>query len=67
MGKEIKEKVEKHLKENEGAFGVVWGVNSCTILDAEGNAIEDFMVDVEEDGEIYYTPISDPSTTLRVE
>ena len=66
LTKESKEKVEKSLKENEFAISVVWGEDSCTTLDAEGKAIEDFMIDVENDGEIYYTPVSNPSVTLNV-
>lgn len=66
LTKEAKEKVEKYLKENECAISVVWGEDSCTALDAEGKAIEDFMIDIENDGEIYYTPVSNPSVTLNV-
>lgn len=65
LSKETKGKVEKYLRENECAISVVWGEDSCTALDAKGNAIEDFMIDVEED-EIYYTPVSNPSVTLQV-
>lgn len=67
LSKNIKEKVEKYLKKNECANSIVWGKDSCTAFDAEGNAIDDYMIDVEEDGAIYYTPISTPSTTLIVE
>ena len=66
LTKETKEKVEKSLKENECAISVEWGEDSCTIFDAEGKAIEDFMIDNEDDGEIYYTPVSNPSVTLQV-
>ena len=67
ISKETKERVEKYLKENELAKSVVWGEDSCTTFDAKGNAIEDFMIDVEEDGVIYYTPVSNPSVTLNVD
>lgn len=66
LSKEVKEKVEKYLKEHECAISVVWGKDSCTALDAEGKAIEDFMIDIEDEGEIYYTPVSIPSVTLNV-
>lgn len=66
LTKEAKEKVEKYLKENECAISVVWGEDFCTALDAEGKAIEDFMIDIENDGEICYTPVSNPSVTLNV-
>lgn len=67
ISKETKQKVEKCLKKNELAKSVVWGEDSCTTFDAKGNAIEDFMIDVEEDGVIYYTPVSNPSVTLNVD
>ena len=66
LTKETKEKVEKCLKTNECAISVLWGEDSCTIFEAEGKAIEDFMIDVEGDGEIFYTPVSTPSVTLQV-
>lgn len=66
LSKEAKEKVEKYLKKNECAISVVWGEDSCTALDAEGKAVEDFMIDIEDDGEIFYTPVSNPSVTLQV-
>ena len=66
LTKEAKEKVENYLKGNECAISIVWGEDSCTILESEGKAIEDFLIDVEEDGEIYYTPVSTSSVTLNV-
>ena len=66
LSKERKEKVEKYLRENESAVSVVWGEDSCTTLDANGKTIDDYMIDIDEDGEIYYTPVSDPSVTLNV-
>lgn len=66
LSKETREKVERCLTEKEYAISVVWSKDSCTTLDAKGNAIEDFMIDVEDDGEIYYTPVSNPSVTLQV-
>lgn len=66
LTKGAKEKVEKCLKENECAISVDWGEGSCTIINAEGKAIEDYLIDVEDDGAIYYTPVSNPSVTLQV-
>lgn len=66
LAKEAKEKVEKCLKENECAISVDWGDDSCTIFNAEGKAIEDFRIDVEANGTIFYTPVSNPSVTLQV-
>lgn len=67
ISEEDKKKVEKYLKENECAISVIWGKDSCTIFDASGIAIEDFMIDIDEDGSIYYTAVSDPSVSLNVE
>ena len=67
ISKESKIKVEKYLKENECANSIIWGEDSCTIFDAKGNAIEDFMINIEEDGCIYYTPVSYPSVTIEIE
>ena len=64
--KETKEKVEKYLREIEFVIYVEWGDGSCTTFDAHGNTIDDFMIDVEDDGEIFYTPVSNPSVTLQV-
>ena len=66
LTKGTKEKVEMYLIENEGASSVVWGVDSCTIFDVKGRAIEDFMIDIEEDDSIYCTPVSNTSTTIQV-
>ena len=66
LTKETKEKVEKSLKENECAISVGWWENSCTISNEEGKAIEDFMIAVEANGAIFYTPVSNPSVTLQV-
>lgn len=61
-----KEKVENSLRVKERAFRIEWGEDSCTAFDANGIAIDDYMIE-EEDGEIYYTPVSNPSVTLIVE
>ena len=66
LTKGTKEKVEMYLIENEGASSVVWGVDSCTIFNVEGRAVEDFMIDIEENDSIYCTPVSNTSTTIQV-
>lgn len=62
-----KKKIEKYLKENECAVRVTWGEDFCTIFDKDSKAIEDFMIDIEEDSAIYYTHVSYYSVTLKVE
>lgn len=66
LTKEVKEKVEKYLKENECAISVVWGEDYCTTFDAKGKGIDDYLIDVEDNGEIYYTPVSCWRVTLQV-
>ena len=66
LTKGTKEKVEMYLIENEGASSVVWGVDSCTIFNVEGRAVEDFTIDIEENDSIYCTPVSNTSTTIQV-
>lgn len=63
---EVKEKVEKYLRENEGACDIVWGPDSCTIFDEDGNAIDDFMIDVE-DGHIDCTSVENYQVTIEIE
>lgn len=67
ISKETREKVERCLGEKECAISVVWGEDSCTTFNAENKPIEDFMIDVEDNGDIYYTPVSHTSVTLAVE
>ncbi len=67
LSNETKEKVKNYLKKNEGATSIVWGEDSCTILDEKNEPIDDFMIDVEEDGEVYCTAVSCPSVTLLVD
>ena len=63
--KSIKEKVEACLRKNEGASSVIWGEDSCTTLDENNQVIDDFMIDVEDDG-IFYTSVSNYGVTLSV-
>lgn len=66
ISKAIKEKVEKCLKENECAISVEWGIDSCTAFDVDGKAIDDFLIDIDEDRNVWYTPISCWQVTLPV-
>jgi len=67
LSKVEKERVECYLKKAENANSIVWGKDSCTAFDSKGKAIDDYMIDVEDDGTIYYTPVSDTSITLSIE
>ncbi len=67
MTEELKAKVEQFLLENEGGTSVVWGDDVCTTYDEEGQAIDDYMIDVEDNGDVCYTPVSCPSVTGLIE
>lgn len=66
FSKEIKEKVEKYLKENECATSVVWAGDYCRTFDENG-VIEDFMINIDEDGVLCVTPKENWQVTLTIE
>ena len=63
---EVKEKVEKYLKEYEGAYNIIWGDDYCTTFDKDGIGIDDYIIEVE-DGYIYYTSVEYNQVTLEIE
>ena len=65
---DIKERVEKHLKKHECAVGIEWSEDEgyCTTIDADGNDIETFMIDVDEEG-VWYTSVENWQHTLPIE
>ena len=64
MEQKIKNKIEKYLIENEGGVSFSWGEDSVTSFDTNGNPIEYYMIDIEDNGYIFYTSLSTPSVTL---
>ena len=66
MDQKIKNKIEKYLIENEGGVSFSWGEDSVTSFDIDGNPIEDYMIDIEDNGNIFYTSVSTPSVTLKI-
>ena len=66
MDKIIKNKVEKYLIENEGGVSFSWGEDSVTSFDSNGNPIEDYMIDIDDNGDIFYTSVSMPNVTLKI-
>ena len=66
MEQKIKNKIEKYLIENEGGVSFSWGKDSVTSFDTNGNPIEDYMIDIEDNGDIFYTSVSTPSVTLKI-
>ena len=66
MDKIIKNKVQKYLIENEGGFSFSWGEDSVTSFDSNGNPIEDYMIDIDDNGDIFYTSVSMPNVTLKI-
>lgn len=65
FSRETKEKVESYLRENEGASRVAWAEDSCTAFDADGKALVDFMVDVD-DGHICCTSVENYDVTIEI-
>ena len=57
MEQKIKNKIEKYLIENEGGVSFSWGEDSVTSFDTNGNPIEDYMIDIEDNGDIFYTSV----------
>ena len=66
MDQKIKNKIEKYLIENEGGVSFSWGEDSVTSFDTDGNPIEDYMIDIEDNGNIFYTSVSTPSVTFKI-
>ena len=66
MDQKIKNKIEKYLIENEGGVSFSWGEDSVTSFDSNGNPIEDYMIDIDDNGDIFYTSVSMPNVTLKI-
>lgn len=61
-----KQIVEDALKRDEGACFFEWGEDSVTAYNAIHNAIDDFMIDVDTDGSLSYTPVSNYGVTICI-
>lgn len=66
LNDEVKSRVEEYLSKNEAACSFIWGEDSVTALDENGSPIEDYMIDIDEEG-VFYTPVSDWHVTLKIE
>lgn len=66
LTKSIKQKVETYLTKCEGGHSFSWGTDYCTSFDKNGKAIDDYMIDIDEEG-IWYTPVSCWRVTLPIE
>lgn len=58
--------VEDALRCDEGACFFVWSEDSVTAYNAIHNTIDDFMVDVDTDGNLSYTPVSNHGVTISI-
>lgn len=58
--------VEYALRCDEGACFFDWCEDSVTAYNAIHNAIDDFMVGVDTDGNLSYTPVSNHGVTICI-
>lgn len=67
MNEKLKKKIEKGIIAQEGGSYCVWGddYSYLTLIDENGYKIDDYLIDIDEDeGCVWYTPVSYPSVTL---
>lgn len=61
-----KQIVEDALRCDEGACFFNWGEDSVTAYNAIHNIIDDFMIDVDTNGNLSYTPVSNNGVTICI-
>lgn len=61
-----KQIVEDALRCDEGACFFEWNDDSVTAYNAIHNIIDDFMVDVDIDNNLSYTPVSNHGVTISI-
>ena len=67
MNEKLKKKIEKGIIAQEGGSYCVWGddYSYLTLIDENGYKMDDYLIDIDEDeGCVWYTPVSYPSVTL---
>ena len=67
MNERLKKKIEQGIIAQEGGSYCVWGddYSYLTIIDKDGYKMDDYLIDIDEDeGCVWYTPVSYPSVTL---
>lgn len=67
MNEKLKKKIEQGIIAQEGGSYCVWGddYSYLTLIDKDGYKIDDYLIDIDEDeGCVWYTPVSYPSVTL---
>ena len=67
MNEKLKKKIEQGIIAQEGGSYCVWGddYSYLTLIDKDGYKMDDYLIDVDEDeGCVWYTPVSYPSVTL---
>lgn len=67
MNERLKKKIEQGIIAQEGGSYCVWGddYSYLTLIDKDGYKIDDYLIDIDEDeGCVWYTPVSYPSVTL---
>ena len=67
MNEKLRKKIEQGIIAQEGGSYCVWGddYSYLTLIDKDGYKMDDYLIDVDEDeGCVWYTPVSYPSVTL---
>lgn len=67
MNEKLKKKIEQGIIAQEGGSYCVWGddYSYLTLIDKDGYKMDDYLIDIDEDeGCVWYTPVSYPSVTL---
>ncbi len=67
MNERLKKKIEQGIIAQEGGSYCVWGddYSYLTLIDKDGYKMDDYLIDIDEDeGCVWYTPVSYPSVTL---
>jgi len=67
MNEKLKKKIEQGIIAQEGGSYCVWGddYSYLTLIDENGYKMDDYLIDIDEDeGCVWYTPVSYPSVTL---
>ena len=67
LTKETMEKVEICLRENEEAYSIEWAGDYCRTFDENGDVIDDFMIDIDEDDVTCVTSMKNWQVTLPIE
>lgn len=66
MTESQKKIIESYMKEHEEAISVSFSEDSCATFDESGELIDNFLIDIDDSGDIWYTPLSNWRVTLPI-